>query len=589
MKFIFTNAVIKYNKMNMKSKSKLYSMLVFLFLLSGNKLLAQNTTDSTQVKDLYYQALNEKAQGNIDGAKTNLTKVLALDPKNDAALFEIARLELEQENFGDATMHAKRATELKPDNEWYWILLADIYKRKQDFRSLTPIFEKLVKLKPEKKEYYYDQAYAYFLNNQLEKALEAYSSIEKKFGSDDNILVARQEIYLKQNQPKKAIDELSSLITQQPDSSKGYILLANLYLKMNQPKEALKVLDDGHKHIPGDPYISLSKADAYHSLKDEEKSNRELKLAFASDRMDFEGKMRLLISLMSDPKNKEITPVILDLADMLTITYPTDARAFALYGDILAQQKKLKEARDQYLKAIDLNSRVNTIWEQLLQIELTLGMQKEALSHAYKASALFPQQPLTQFFSGHAFLMEKKYTDARSCFEAALNFVDEKNTPLLTQVYSSLGDTYHALDMSNESDQAYHEALALDSNNVGTLNNYAYYLSLRKSNLDQAAKMSKKSNELEPNNPTFQDTYAWVLFQQGNYKEALTWIEKAIANSGESSTALLEHYGDILFKLGDIEKAVSKWKEAKATAQNTGENVELLSKKIDAKKYLEQQ
>lgn len=574
----------------MYTNKKTYNLFVVFFLLFSSIVIAQDMqADSAQVKELYYQALNEKAQGDAAQAASTLGKVLAIDPDNDAALFELARIELEQQHLEEAGEHAKKAVEVNPDNEWYWILLADINKQKENFSALPPIFEELIRLKPEKKEYHYDLAYALFLNGTYDEALGAYNNIEEKFGSDDNVIIARQEIYLKQKQPKKAINELTQLIEKEPDSSKGYVLLANLYLKMNKPKDALKILDEGHEHIPGDPYISLSKADAYHSLKDEKKSTHELTLAFASEQMDLEGKMRLLISLMSDPNSKEMAPTLLDLADMLTMNYPTEARTFALYGDILAQQQQLKEARAQYLKAIDINSRVNGIWEQLLQIELSLGMNKEALAHAYKASALFPQQPLTQFFSGHAFLMEKKYTDARVCFEAALNYAEENNTPLLTQVYSSLGDTYHALNMFAESDQAYQEALIIDSNNVGTLNNYAYYLSLRKENLDEAARMSKKSNELDPNNPTFQDTYAWVLFQQGNYQEALSWIEKAIANSPETeaSSALLDHYGDILFKLGEIEKAVAQWKAAKVAAENTGENVELLSKKIDAKKYLD--
>ncbi|QNL50889.1 tetratricopeptide repeat protein [Olivibacter sp. SDN3] len=574
----------------MHKNKKTYKLLViFLLLFSGIAVAQDIPADSAKVNELYYQALNEKAQGNTAQAASTLDKVLTLDPNNDAALFELARLELEQKDLDEAAAHAQKAAEINPENEWYWILLADINKQKENFSALPPIFEELIRLKPEKKEYHYDLAYALFLGETYDKALETYNHIEEKFGSDDNVIIARQEIYLKQKQPKKAISELSHLIEKEPDSSKGYVLLANLYLKMNKPKDALKILDEGHEHIPGDPYISLSKADAYHSLKDEKKSTQELKLAFASEQMDLESKTRLLISLMSDPDSKELAPTVLDLAEMLTMNYPTEARAFALYGDLLAQQQQLKEARTQYLKAIDINGRINGIWEQLLQIELSLGMSKEALAHAYKASALFPQQPLTQFFSGHAFLMEKKYTDARECFEAALNYAEENNTPLLTQVYSSLGDTYHALNMAAESDQAYQEALLIDSNNVGTLNNYAYYLSLRKDNLEEAARMSKKSNELDPNNPTFQDTYAWVLFQQGNYQEALVWIEKAIANSPETevSSALLDHYGDILFKLGEIEKAVAQWKAAKVAAENMGENVELLSKKIDAKKYLD--
>jgi len=566
-----------------------YKWFVFFFLILHQTAFGQDVTpDSIKVKDLYYQALNAKARGDVELAKSTLNEVLKIDSNQDKALFELARLEMEAQNLGDAAIHAKKAAALNPKSEWNWVLLADIYKQMEDFDSLPPIFDKLIALKPNKKEYAYDRAYALFLNKQYDLALDAYHEIEQKYGKDDNVTLAKQEIYLKQNEPKKAIEELSALIKEKPDSAKGYILLANFYLKTAKPKEAIKVLEEGHKRIPGDPYLSLSKADAYHALKDDKKAANELKAAFASDRMELEGKIRLLISLLSDPKGKEMMPLMSDLANMLTISYPKDARSFALYGDVLVQQQNLKEAREQYLKAIALNNQVNTFWEQLLQLELSLNMPKEALDHAVKASSLFPQQPLTQFFSGHAFFMDKKYKEARSCFEAALNFADEKNTPLLTQIYSSLGDTYHALKLFAESDQAYHEALALDSNNVGTLNNYAYYLSLRKDNLNEAEKMSKRSNELEPNNPTFQDTYAWVLFQKGDYQEALAWIEKAIANSPRASSALLDHYGDILFKLGNIEKALDKWKAAKVAAEHAGENVELLSKKIDAKKYLEQ-
>src|SRR5690606_17854695 len=114
-------------------------------------------------------------------------------------------------------------------------------------------------------------------------------------------------------------------------------------------------------------------------------------------------------------------------------------------------------------------------------------------------------------FTGYGYLLEKKQSEARPFLEESLNQANPENKVLMVQIYSSLGDTYQALEMPDASNVAYEEALAIDSNNTYVLNNFAYYLALRKEELNKAAYMSKKSNELNPNNASFQDTYAWVL------------------------------------------------------------------------------
>jgi Tfp pilus assembly protein PilF len=145
-----------------------------------------------------------------------------------------------------------------------------------------------------------------------------------------------------------------------------------------------------------------------------------------------------------------------------------------------------------------------------------------------------------------------------------------------------LGDSYYKVKKLKESDQSYEKALQFNPNNAYVLNNYAYYLSLRNEQLEKAAAMSKRSNELEADNASFQDTYAWVLFKQKNYKDARVWIEKAIKINKDSGTQL-EHYGDILFNLGEKDLAVEQWNLAKSK----GEKSETLEKKIYEKKYFE--
>ena len=132
----------------------------------------------------------------------------------------------------------------------------------------------------------------------------------------------------------------------------------------------------------------------------------------------------------------------------------------------------------------------------------------------------------------------------------------------------------------NHPNNAMLKALRKDPNNPLILNNYSYFLSLRAENLDRAAEMSKKSNLLQPRQASYQDTYAWILYQQNKYEEALEWILKALNNGGEKSGVIVEHYGDILFKLGEEAKAIEQWN----AALELGDHSDELPNKIKAKK-----
>ena len=156
------------------------------------------------------------------------------------------------------------------------------------------------------------------------------------------------------------------------------------------------------------------------------------------------------------------------------------------------------------------------------------------------------------------------------------------NPPLKAQIYSNLADTYHSLNRDLESDSAYEKSLKLDPENAYVLNNYSYYLSLRKVNLERAKQMSAYSIKLDPENSSFLDTYAWILFQLSDFATAKDFQEKAIVKNPNNPT-LLEHYGDILIELGDKDKAVEYWRKAKTA----GSDSKTLDTKIASQKYVE--
>jgi tetratricopeptide (TPR) repeat protein len=116
------------------------------------------------------------------------------------------------------------------------------------------------------------------------------------------------------------------------------------------------------------------------------------------------------------------------------------------------------------------------------------------------------------------------------------------------------------------------------------LNNYAYFLIENGGDIDKAEKMSKESISSSPDNYTFLDTYAWIMFKKGDYQNAKIYqssaIEKAEAND-DVSADLYYHYGDILFMTGEPDKALEYWEKALKLEPDN----ELLAKKVKYKTF----
>ena len=547
---------------------------------------AQKITDSLSVESLYEQGLRQKTAGQLALAERTFEEVIQRQPGNDQAHIQLAEIYIHNEDFSAAAEAALRAAELKPNNERYWRTLLDAYRKTGNVKAIPAALDELIRLNPEDVSFYQEKAYALFLDKQYKAALATCDTIGARFGTTDDQYITKHQIYLAQGDTAAAIKELEQLVAKKPDESKAYILLAELYINMDDGKTALELLDAAEA-FHNEPLILLSKSDAYLAMGKQKQAYSYFRQAFRSDSLNMDAKAGILYNALTNKRHSLDSEYVAELADLFAETYPKEAKSHAVRGDVYMRLGAAEEGRDAYLAALDINRYIEGIWQQLLQAELQLGRYDDVETHGKEALTLFPNQPVILFFTGHGYLGNKRYKEARMHLEAALNRAAEEHTPLLTQLYSSLGDVYNALDMHAESDVAYEEAISLDSTNAYALNNYAYYLALRKQKLSLAAEMSKKSNELEPDSPSYQDTYAWVLFQQGEYAEALEWIEKAIAHSDPASETLLEHYGDILAKLGHLGKAVTQWKKARSLSLAVGKDIDKLSQKIDAKQYID--
>jgi tetratricopeptide (TPR) repeat protein len=538
--------------------------------------------DSAMVKQLFFSALREKTVDNLTLASDLFDRVLQIDPANDASLYELANLKKVKNNYDDAQHLLERAVTVNQDNEYYWSALADCYEKNNDIGKLENVFNELIRINPDKADYYYDKANVFFILKRYDEALQAYDKIEELTGPTDDLLANRQKIYLKQGKVDLAAKQLEQMITTDPSQIKYYLFLSQLYSSNNFNDKALKVLQTAAKVDPNSGLVHLAIADIYRDKKDYEASYNELTKAFAMPDVDIDQKIKIILGYLPKFPDPNAKASALELSRILTIAHPADAKAFALYGDMLLQNEKLKEAKAMYAKSVALNSQVYEVQEQLVRIELGDNDFDAAIKDGESSLSFFPNQAWMNYLVGVAWLQKKESQKAIGYLKTATS-LEIQDKDLLSQAYSALGDCYHDLKDNKNSDEAYDKALTYNADQAFTLNNYAYYLSLRGENLDKAAAMSKHSNELQPGNASFEDTYAWILFKQKDYTNAKVWIEKAIADDKNKSAVKSEHYGDIMFYLGNVDAAVENWKKAKAN----GDTSPLLDKKINEKKYIE--
>ena len=496
-----------------------------------------------------------------------------LKSDNATTIYKIADTHFKLESYEEALKFAKRAIELDPMNQYFYILVSEIHRQNKDYTALAETLEVLASVSPSE-ENYYNLASAYLYIPDYTKALDAYSMSEEKFGISELIIRQKQRVFLKQGKTAEALEEGRKLIENYPGESRFITSQAQLLLANNNIEEASELLQKVVNDNPDDDEAKLMLARVYKVQGKNDVADKMIEETFSSNLVDVEQKIEILRMYQQDAVKNNSTERIKELAAILVETHPNSAVAKVLYGDFLLFEQNKEEARDNFLEALKIDGDAFDTWQKVISIDLELQDYDGVIDHAEDAQEFFPNQPRLYFFSGLGYIMKKDYEMALEMLESGKMFAN--NPQLISQFDAQLGDVYHYLEEYEKSDEYYEKALEYDAENIQVLNNYAYYLSLRKSKLDKALQMGKKLISKEPDNATYLDTYGWVLYANGKYKDALEYLEKAASISDDGTIA--EHYGDALYKTGNKEKAMEQWKIA---LENGGtENEDLLKKKI---------
>lgn len=514
-----------------------------------------------QEADLFAQGVTQREAGNLDKALELFTKALDLDPNDPAALFEKAKILSGQGQITEAYTLAKKATELDKKNKWYKATYGDIARKEGKYDEYVKTYEELVQQYPSDFNFLNDLAYAYVFTGKYKKAIVEYNKVEQQIGINEALINQKVKLYSQIGDYQGGVKEYEKLINSNPEETRYYALLAEYCSKNKMDDKALWAYKQIEKINPADPYVHISLADYYKKRNNPQKSFEELKLGMANKNLGLDIKIKLLSTYYSGTLDEIQKKQALDLSEILIKTYPDNPVSKSLRASLLYQNEEYKKARKLTLEVLTQDSLNYAVWEQLLFCDMYLTDYKNLAKESSEVIDLFPNQPLPYLMNGISNIQLKNYDKAANSLETGKDFV-AGNTDLLSEFYNYLGDSYYQLKNYEACYQAYDKVLSIKPDNAIVLNNYAYYLSLQKVNLQKAERMARHAVNLDPKNVNNLDTYAWVLYQQGNYTEALKWQDIALSNGGDTNKTVLKHYGKILEKLGRNEEAKEYFKKA---------------------------
>ena len=559
----------------MKSKN----LILFFFILIPILILSQEDLINNKEKKYlhhYFLAEKYKVLDEIEKAMVQYEICIKENPKESAPFYELAKISFSKGEFNKAKEYIIDAKNIEPQNIWYLYLLIEIYNETYEFENQAEVWEDLIKIDPENKLYHFEAIYSYLNLGQLKKAIKLIKKAKNHISNIEDLIILESEVYAKDNNLEKATEIIRLESKKNPNNLKYLQRLSEIYILKSEYDLANKV----YKQILDlDPENSMALLASYkinQTTFSEDNDNDLFLRIFNSSKISKEQKIDILFEVFSDTKKiekyNEYIPKVLDVC----IKYYSDEVIFyAILGDYKLLVNDYEGALDNYISSIEYGLNDKVIYEKILNIYLYKNEIDRVLIYSDKALGYFSFEPIFYYYKSIAQMYKLEYSQSNQTLIKGLEFIFDEST-LKSEMYSLMGDNYHKLNNNKESDKYYDLALDINPEYVLVLNNYSYYLSLRggSENLLKAEKMIIKCLELtkEDPQPSFLDTYAWVLYKQALIEkdskvkqEKLSLSKKTMDECfdvGGNSAVIFEHYGDILFQLNNFKGAKEYWEKA---------------------------
>jgi len=530
--------------------------------------------------------------GDLSTAVNALQQALAADPKSSAAHMAMGNLHLVQKDLKQAGEEFKKAADLAPVRSIERLKYAEFEWGVGDAGEVTRIATDMTKSAPDYLPGWFWLAELAYKDKKYDEAL---SLLENVFGRDDEYLDGRRlqgDVLLAKGDTKKALEVLERLDQTYPDVPVIKYNLARAYLRNNNINQAKLALDQAVSLNPNydDAVLLLAEVNLStgHGEAVIEPMTRLLRR-----RPDLKNAALVLVGAYDSLERFDDAAVVLEEQAKLA---PNDPQPLIALGMTYRQAKRNDEARQAFEKAAQLSPNNLSLVSQLVELEVLDKHFDAARQLIQRQFQKTPNLPASHFFEGRILVGEGKWDAAEAELQKTLqldpNFAaaydllvqtylatnrlpqavsqlqgllskNPNNTPILmilALVYDRMKDYPKARD-------AYEKLLSTAPNFVPALNNLAYLYAEHLNNLDKAYDVARKARELQGQDASIGDTFAWILYKRGDYQQALPILQES-AGKAADNPEIQFHLGMTAYMMGQTDLAKVALKKAAGAAKD---------------------
>lgn len=550
--------------------------------------LAQSSLTPEQQRKYDYfflEAMRLKEKKDYASAFGLLQHCLDIHPNAASALYEVSQYYMFLRQVPQGQEALEKAVANAPDNYWYSQGLASLYQQQNELDKAVTLLEQMVVRFPAKQDPLFNLLDLYGRQEKYDEVISTLNRLEKRMGKNEQLSMEKFRIYLQMKDDKKAFQEIESLVQEYPMDMRYQVILGDVYLQNGKKQEAYDVYQKVLAAEPDNPMAIFSMASYYKQTEQEELYQQQLDTLLLNKKVTPDTKVGVMRQMIveNEQADKDSTQIIA-LFDWIMKQEQDDPQIPMLYAQYLLSKNMEAESVPVLEQVVDLDPTNKAARMMLIGAAVKKEDYKQIIKVCEPGIEATPDALEFYYYLAVAYNQAEKPDSVISICKRALEHTTaDSKKEIVSDFYSILGDMYHTQKQMKEAYAAYDSALVYNPSNIGALNNYAYYLSVERRDLDKAEEMSYKTVKAEPNNATYLDTYAWILFEKGNYAEARIYIDNAMkSEGGDKSDVIVEHCGDIYYMTGDVDGALTYWKKA----LEMGSESKTLKQKIEKKKYI---
>lgn len=547
-----------------------------------------DAADVKKAEYIYLEAANARAEGRADDYLMLLRRAAALNPSDPYIAGALAEVNLALG--GDSAAIEKAYGQLKarfeamPTEPAYYSAVANVAQQLDRTDDLIDMWSKLDTLLPDQNDpaaYLASALITRFMKAKdsadYRRACAIYDRLENASGPTLPIIGLKVKAFSIAKDTAAIISAVTRLAQAAPADVSSNIYIGSAYDFLGMPDSVLHYFDRALAVDSTAGEVYLARAAFFREQGDSLAYDREVFRALNSPSLEFMQKLGLLtdyaVKLYTDSVQR---PRIEHMFQTMQEQNPGEPELHALYGAYKAETGDMEAAAEQFSYSLDLDPEQHDVWANLLQVYGSENKVEPILPAARRALAVYPGDYYFTFMGASALASDSLYAEA--C--ALLDSVKPEEAPsreALSTLYSTKADFLYAMGLRDSAVTQYERAIELNAQNYLALNNCAYFLALDTLDLVKAELYATLATVGEPENPTYLDTYAWVLFMKKDYPKAREIMDRALVLLGiieapegepakkdeeQRSSDIYDHAGDIYFMTGDHRKALEFWKEA---------------------------